>query len=235
MSPIFLFVIIGIGVVAVVAWLNHLGLRRRREEMAALADELGWSFDPGHDTLHDEQYAQFEIFRRGHSRAAHNTLQGAITLLQKTCPARMGDFTYKVTSGSGKNRRTTTYRFSYLIVHPPLQRLPALLIRPEGMFDKIAGAFGFDDIDFESAEFSRRFFVKSDDKRFAYGVIDPRMMDFLLRSRPPMVDLEHDCCCVSDGRQRWTPDQFNAMLGWVEEFYNHWPRHVIDAAARYAG
>ena len=46
-------------------------------------------------------------------------------------------------------RTTRTHRFSYLIVHLPFSGLPDLLIRPEGVFDKMAGAFGFDDIDFE--------------------------------------------------------------------------------------
>ena len=64
---------------------------------------------------------------------------------------------------SGKSTQTHTYRFSYLIAHVPFAGVPALLNRREGMFDKIAGAFGFDDIDYESAEFSRRFQVKSAD------------------------------------------------------------------------
>ena len=112
----------------------------------------------------------------------------------------MGDFTYKVTTSSGKSTTTTTYRFSYLILHMPWSGVPDLLIRREGMFDKIAGVLGFDDIDFESAQFSRRFHVSSTDKRFAYDVIDPRMMEFLLKGDPPTVDIENTRCCISDGR-----------------------------------
>ncbi len=36
------------------------------------------------------------------------------------------------------------------------------------------------DIDFESAKFSKRYFVRADDKQFAYEVITPQMMEFLL-------------------------------------------------------
>lgn len=208
---------------------HYITEKRRREALAALANVLGWSFSPARDHGHDEEYAHFEIFRRGHSRFAFNTLSGTMDILGRTCKAMMGDFHYKVTSGSGKNRRTRTYRFSYLIVHLPMPGVPDLLIRPEGMFDKLAGVFGFDDIDFESAEFSRRFHVKSPDRRFAYDVIHPRMMEFLLAEQPPTVDIEHGRCCLSDGSRRWGPEEFRAQLNWLTSFFNQWPDHVAQS------
>ena len=227
----FLIAVAGAALFVYFAWLEQ---KKRREELAALAHELGWSFDPSHDSLHDEQFAQFEIFSRGHGRSAYNTLEGSIELLGADCSVRMGDFKYKVTSGSGKNRRTTTYRFSYLIVQLPFHGIPALVIRPEGVFDKLAGVFGFDDIDFESVEFSRRFFVKGTNKRFAYDVIDPRMMEFLLHSGSPMVDIEHGACLISDGSSRWPAAKFKSALEWLGDFFQHWPRHVVDDLRRYA-
>ena len=105
--------------------------------------------------------------------------------------------------------------------------MPDLLIRPEGVFDKMAGAFGFDDIDFESAEFSRQFYVKSPDRRFAYDVVNAGMMDFLLRRKGPAIDLERDRCCLSDGRRRWEPDQLKRQLRFASRFFELWPDHVI--------
>jgi len=219
-------IIIVIALVAVAGYYSWLAEKKRQEGLAALAQELGLRFDPGVDHDHDDEYAQFEIFRRGHSRAARNTLHGSIKLFDQDCQMVAGDFRYKVTSGSGKNRSTTTYRFSYLIVHPPWHT-PSLLIRPEGVFDKIKGAFGFDDIDFESAEFSRKFFVKSSDKRFAYDVLHPRMMEFLLAERPPMIDIEDGALCLSEGSGRWEPERFKAEIFFLSKFCEHWPRHLI--------
>jgi hypothetical protein len=232
MPPVFLILIV-IAVISIAVFFSWLAQKKRREELGALAQELGWSFDPSSDASHDEQFAQFEIFSRGHSRSAYNTLTGRMRLLEANCPVTMGDFRYKVTSGSGKNRRTHTYRFSYVVAQLPFH-IPELIIRPEGVFDKLLGAFGFDDIDYESVEFSNRFYVKSSNKRFAYDVIDPRMMEFLLRSRPPMVGLEHDACFVSDGRSRWTAAHFKSTLAWLETFFQQWPRHVVDDVRRYA-
>ncbi len=223
--PIIL-IVVAVLAIAVVVYLSYLAAKRRREALAALAGELGWRFDPSRDRSHDDEYAHFEIFRRGHSRAAYNTLFGELEIYRRSGPAKMGDFTTKITTSTGKSTQTHTYRFSYLIVHLPFAGVPDLLIRREGMFDKLAGAFGFDDIDFESAEFSKRFYVKSPDKRFAYDVIHPRMMEFLLAGDPPTVDMEAGRCCLSDGRHRWSPEEFGATLNWVIEFFDRWPDHV---------
>lgn len=218
-------IIAAIGLGAYFAWLAQ---KKRREAMAAFADRIGWRFDPTHDRRHDDEYAHFEIFRRGHSRAAYNTLTGTLDLRGRPCPAKMGDFIYKITRHTGKSTTTTTYRFSYLILHLPFSGVPDLLIRREGLWDKLTDAFGFDDIDFESVEFSRRFHVASSDKKFAYAVIHPRMMEFMLSSEAAAVDIERDRCCLSDGRKRWKPEQFEQKLTWVRQFFDLWPEHVLD-------
>jgi len=223
MAPV---IIIGVLLVGVFGYLGWLAEKKRREAMAALADELGLQFHPGVDRNHDDDYAQFEIFRRGHSRVAKNTMTGSVELFEQACKLIAGDFRYKVTSGSGKNRSTRTYNFSYLIVHPPWQT-PPLLIRPEGVWDKIKGTFGFDDIDFESDEFSRKFFVQSSDRKFAYDVLNPRMMEMLLKESPPMIDIENGALCLSDGHRSWSPQRFKSELAFIERFCGMWPRHLL--------
>ena len=213
-------------IIGIVIYFGYLAEKKRREELAALAGQIGWRFDPTKDKSHDDEYAHFEIFRRGHSRCAFNTLTGEVTIDERNDTATMGDCVYKSTTTTGKSTQTHTYRCSYLILHLPFANVPDLLIRREGMFDKLAGAFGFDDIDFESAEFSKRFHVKSPDKKFAYDVIHPRMMEFFLSDDSPTVDIELGRCCLSDGRHRWSPDEFHATLAWVARFIDLWPDHV---------
>jgi hypothetical protein len=223
----FLIALIGLGLVGLlVAW-GRRAARLRRAALAALAAEWGWRFDPDHDAAHDEEYAHFELFRRGHSRSAYNTLSGALTLDGRRWPAKAGDFRYMVTSSDGKHTTTHTYVFSYLIVHLPFRGVPDLLIPREGLFDKLAGVFGFDDIDFESEEFSRRYCVKSPDKRFAYAVVHPRMMEFLLAEQPPAIDIEQGRCCLTDGRSRWSPEEFRGRREVAVRFFEHWPEHLL--------
>ncbi len=229
MSPatIILLVLLVLALVGVAGYLGWRAEKQRREALASLARRLGWTFDSSRDSDHDDEYAHFEIFRRGHGRAAFNTMTGEMEIDGRHWPVKMGDFVYKVRRRSGKTTQTHTYRFSYAILHLPFPQVPDLLVRREGMFDKVAGALGFDDIDFESAEFSRRFHVKSTDKRFAYDVIHPRMMEFLMGSNAPTVDIEHGRCCLSDGKRRWEPADFEATLAWARDFFDRWPDHVL--------
>ena len=219
------FVLIAIGIAVYYAWKAE---QERKTGLQALAEEFGLRFISAHDKTHDERYANFEIFRRGHSRSAYNSLFGSIEISGSQHGLVMGDFTYKVTSSNGKSSSTTTYRFSYLILHPPLPGVPDLLIRHEHLLDKIGSALGFDDIDFESAEFSRKFMVSSPDKRFAYDVVTPRMMEFLLGAgRIPIIDLECGMLCLSDGSRRWKPEEFREKLRFAETFFSLWPEHVV--------
>jgi hypothetical protein len=230
-EPFFIVLLFGgfVALAVVLGILSYQQQQKRIAELAALAMQIGWQFDPEHDTSHSDRYPQFEIFGRGRSRYAYNTLRGTISINGELCAAQMGDYHYRVTSGSGKNRRTHTYRLSYLIVHLPFARLPNLFIRRENIFDSMAGAFGFDDIDFESAEFSKRFHVKSDDKRFAYDVIHPKMIDFLLANQSPSVDIEEGRCCVSDGSGTWTAEEFRTNVDWAGRFFALWPNHLVAA------
>lgn len=222
-----LFIVIA-AVGAVVALIfGHAAAKKRREALAALGAELGLGFDPAHDSTHDDEYEHFEIFRRGFARSAYNTLWGQAEINGATLSVKMGDFRYKTREGSGKNRRTVTHRFSYLIVHLPYASMPDLLIRREGFFDKIGSAFGFDDIDFESSEFSRKYFVKSPNKKFAYDICHQRMIEFLLETGPSSVDIERSRLCMTDGSRVWQPESFRSTVSWVARFLEQWPEFVV--------
>ena len=221
-------VLLVLAAIAAAAYLAYLAAKKRREALAALAAELGWRFDPSNDRDHDDEYAHFEIFRKGHSRAAYNTLYGSTEIDGRDYPVKMGDFRYKVTRHTGKSSHTVTYRLSYLIMHLPFGHTPDLLIRREGVFDKLAGVLGFDDIDFESEEFSRKFYVKSSDKKFAYDVVHPRMMEWLMAKKVPMIDIEHGRCCVAEDKTRWEPLDFKRWLRRMNEFFDLWPDYLMS-------
>ena len=221
------FVLVALAGIALLAWYQWKVEQQRRADLAALAASLGWSFDPAEDPDHDDRFAQFEVFRRGHGRRAYNTLRGHLDVQGRRFGVQAGDFTYKVTSGSGKNRSTTTYRISYLIVGLPWDP-PALLIRPENVLDRLAGFLGFEDIDFESEEFSRRFHVTCKDRKFAYDLVHPGMMELLLGAQPPVIDVEAGHACFCDDRGRWDPVRFRARIDFAVAFLARWPRHLLQ-------
>lgn len=157
-------------VIGVVAYLGHQAAKRRQEEMFLLAAQLGLQFEPHPEDLHD-RYDGFTPFGRGDSRKCHNHLFG-----------RAGEidwdiFDYQFTTGTGKDRHTEHWG---IVVAQISLVLPRMTIRPEGFFDKFAALVGFDDINFESEQFSSRYHVKCDDRKACFDLIHPQMMEYLL-------------------------------------------------------
>lgn len=232
MEPVFIVVIFVAFAALIIfgAIYSYKQQQARRLALSQLAAQHGWSFDPSNDYSHDSRFSQFSIFTSGKNRYAYNTIRGSLKIAGADWPVQFGDFHYQTESNNGKRRTTHTHLLSYVILESPYLGAPDLFIRGEGFFDRIASAIGFDDIDFESVEFSRKFIVKSGDKRFAYDVISPQMMEFMLRTTPPTVDFQRGVCCLYHGGTLEAED-FAATLQWTIEFFEHWPRHVTAELA----
>jgi hypothetical protein len=87
-------------------------------------------------------------------------------------------------------------------------------------------------VDFESARFNREVFVASPSRKFAYAVVHPRMMEFLLGAPPvPTIDLRNGWVCITDGLRRWRPIEFTQRVSWLEKFFALWPDYLMDALA----
>ena len=233
MEPLIILIFVAFAALIIVgAIYSYKQQQARRLALAQLASHQGWSFDPSNDPSHESRFSQFSIFTSGKNRYAYNTIRGSLKIAGADWPIQFGDFHYQTESSNGKQTTTHTHLLSYLILESPFLGAPDLFIRSEGFFDRIASAIGFDDIDFESDEFSRKFIVKSSDKRFAYDVISPQMMEFMLRTTPPTVDFQRAVCCLYHGGIL-EADDFAATIQWAVEFFEHWPRHVAaDLASR---
>lgn len=214
-------------VIAVVKILGGLRARARVRDLQAWAGRNGFRFHPHGDGRLNPWYERFEVFRVGRERRAFNTLAGVLEIPSGRLEVLMGDYRYVIERRTGDKRRRIVRRFSYLICLSPWRDAPELLIRPEGIADRFSAFFGIDDIDFESEAFSRAFFVKSPDRRFAYDLIDPAMMQFLMETRPPLVDLENGALCLSEDRRLWEVPRFEQELGWVRDFFSRWPEHLV--------
>jgi len=177
---IVLVVIVGIIIAAIVA------AARNRERLAALAHWAaanGFQFSPNDPFNLDARFNGLADIGRGHARYAYEVLSR-----NDPVPTWMFRYQYRtwetrtVTDSNGHSHTETyeeTHYKSYLIIE--LQAaFPTLFLRPENLFDKMVGFVGFDDIDFESEEFSKKFYCKSDNREFAYAVIHPQMMEWLL-------------------------------------------------------
>jgi hypothetical protein len=171
------FVILFIGL-AVLGWYQS---RKRRKAMMAFARRNGLAFDHGKDRNMEHAFPGFKCLRQGSGRYAYNRLWGDWN------GRELLGFDYHYQTGSGKD--TTHHHFSAVILAAGVPLEP-LVIRPEGFFDKVREFFGYDDIDFESAAFSREFYVSSPNRKWAYDVIHTRTMELLLTS--PRFTIQFD-------------------------------------------
>lgn len=218
---------LGLALVIFLGVLAYKAEQKRRAEFLEIAAQCGLTFSPDHQGDWDDRWPRFECFHRGHSRSAFNLMTGRMGGDGPECA--LGEFRFKETHGSGKNRRTVTYTFGFVILSIGGQGAPDVLIRREHLLDKVAGFFGFDDIDFESVEFSRKFMVKCADKRFAYDLIDAQMMEFLLADGTPNIDIGGDhsggwLCLWFGQNHRLGPRDLLGLATWGRSFLDRWPR-----------
>jgi hypothetical protein len=207
-----------------------------RQRVATLAEwgkRSGWRLELGTFSGPALSYPLFQI---GHSRSmrdrAKKELEGAVPGLDPVS-AVMFEYHYAVTTSNGKTTTTHHYHFVCAHVHPGLD-LGSVLIRPESWGDKIAGAIGFDDIDFEDAQFSKRYYVSASDRRRAYDLIDGPMMRFLNSVSAPRIE--------TNGREllvhvpgKATAESYTSMAFFVSRFLAQIPRPLVNAERARSG
>ena len=190
---------------------------QRRKALAAWAAGNGLSFTPDKDSGFDDRFSDLDCLKQGSDRYAYNIMQGDWRDRGLTA------FDYHYETGSGKNR--TSHYFSAVILDSPIPLKP-LYIRREGLFDKITEFFGYDDIDFESAEFSRNFYVKSPDRKWAYDVIHTRMMEYLMSA--PEFSVQFDAERVIAWRDStFEPAEFKAAARFILGIFDRLPEYLV--------
>lgn len=111
-------------------------------------------------------------------------------------------------------------------------RVATLDLIPEGAASRVLGAISGADIDLESAEFNRTWKLRSEDKRFAVDVVDPRMMEHLLRHRLPGVAVRIDRDYVIAWSAGIAPlDDLASRLNLVTGIASRIPAHVVRSFA----
>jgi hypothetical protein len=221
MPAVLIVVFIAIFIVVVVA--GVISAKKRREAMVALATKLGLRFTAGHDYNLARQYKFLDKLRAGENRYAFNVLSGTY----RDHDVMVFDYHYETHSTDSKgHRQTNDHYLSFFILHLPAS-FPELTIGSEGFFSKIAQAFGYDDIDFESHEFSRKFCVRSKDKKFAYDVCNARMIEYLLANEDLTIEIENDALAISFN-SRLSPVRIETNLNRLIELRSLMPSYLFS-------
>lgn len=189
-----------------IAYFSYVARKRRREAVALLAQSLGLRFAPDKDRGLAKKYEKLDELRKGSNRYAFNVLRGDY----EGHPVELFDYHYQITTSNGKSSSTRHYFLNVLVCRLP-RRFPELRIYREGFFEKVVQFIGFEDIHFESAEFSKRYTVRSKDRKFAYDFVHARMMDFLMRGPDLNIEVEGEVLALVS-RSRLDPPEIRGYL-----------------------
>ena len=214
------FVIVVIGAIY-----NAIAQRKRREGLFELAQRLNLNFSGGEDCGIPGRFGFLKQLAQGDNRYATNVLSG--TYQQNEILAF--DYHYETHSTDSKGNRTTQHHwFSFFILTLPAV-FPDLTIRRENFFLKVAEVFGYQDIKFESAEFSRAFCVRSPDKKFTYDVCNAKMMEYLLANRDLSIEIENEVIALAFST-RLSVEQIEFNLQRQVEIRSRLPQYLFTNA-----
>lgn len=168
-------IVVFICIIGAIIWGVMAG-KKRRDGMTLLADKLGLNFHHDRNYQLADRFSFLDKLRQGSNQYAYNCMSGTY----QGHELALFDFHYETYSNDSKGRRQTHHHhFSFFVLTLP-KYFEELTIAKESFFSKIAQAVGYDDIDFESHEFSKKFVVRSKNKKFAYDFCNARMIEYLL-------------------------------------------------------
>jgi len=170
----FVIIIVFLGASLVGAYIRNR--RRATAENVAARAGMDYSFD---DPFNCTRVA-FALFRKGDGRGAENVMwrDGV-----KGQPVRAFDYWYYTEHRNESGAPTRAYhRFSCAMTLVG-GSWPPLTITREGLLDKVVDTVAANDIDLESEEFNRTFVLHCEDRKFAVTLLDPRMMELVLKTK----------------------------------------------------
>ena len=217
------FLIAAVFILAVVATISGaIQARKRQEGLLALSQRLSLGFSAGENHAIASRFDFLKQLAQGDNRYATNVLSGNY----RQNDVLVFDYHYQTESTDSKGNRTTTHHwFSFFILTLPAF-FPDLTIRRENFFTKVAEVFGYGDINFESAEFSKTFNVRSPDKKFAYDVCNAQMIEYLLANRDLSIEIENNVLAFAF-TTRLDPGEIETNLQRLVEIRSRLPEYLF--------
>ena len=216
-----LIAVLFVGAILVGVIYSYIADRKRREALFELAQRLNLNFDAGNDDGIPGRFGFLKQLDQGDNRYATNVISGTFQQYEVLA----FDYHYQTYYTDKNGTHTQDHWFSFCILTLPAS-FPELTIRREGFFTKIAEVFGYQDINFESAEFSKTFNVRSPDKKFAYDVCNARMIEYLLANRDLNIEIENEVIALAF-TTRLSVEQFELNLQRLVEIRSRLPEYLF--------
>ena len=188
-------VLLAVGFAAAV----HLYERKRSETLRSTAYSLGLSFKK--DIKIDARFGSFHLFSQGSWKMITNCMSGELDGAE----VMVFGYRFRADRGGGGGRlhgRGRSYKQTVVSFRSDKLTLPPFELRPEKLFHKIGGVFGYQDIDFSShPNFSDSYLVRGNDEVAIRHVFSTNVLTYFEQSKGLSVEGKGDTLvCYRDGK-----------------------------------
>ena len=223
--PVVAFAVIALIVAGGVWWFQFQLKRKRVANLFTVAQRLGFQFsevDP-----HGTVGLPFPLFTKGVKRRVENVLWCE----RDGVPIRAFDYWYyDETSDTNGNRSRQYHRFTCaaLVIAADC---PSLRIGHESVLSRLGSAIGFHDVELEYDDFNREYRVRCEDQKFAFSLLDGRMMEFLLKvGSIESLEIVGPFVLITTGKL--ASEDWPALIETAQQFHAHVPNVVWSAWPR---
>lgn len=227
MDNLFPLLLVAFAIIVVGSIVYHY---KKKGEFREWVARRGWSLSEEHDYRVDDRYPYLKCLHQGDDRYAFDIVTG----FWKDRQLRAFHYHYETESRDSKGNRQTTHHYLTLVTLLSEVPLRNLDVRPESILDKFGTFFGFEDINFESAEFSRKYHVSSNDRKWAYDVLHARCIEYLL-SRPPIRMHLHGTEAIAWFQGRYKPAEIEEAAETLAGVLGCLPGYILREHSGLAG
>ena len=166
-----------LGIIITIFYVVAVREKKRTARLDGVVEEMGLVLRPAGDEQLLGRLGGFPLMNVGRKQELKNLVLG------DTSQGQLALFDFRYITGHGKHKKTR--RQTVIAMEAlELEQLPSFNMRPEGFWDKVGGAFGMQDVDFdEHADFSSKFLLKGEDEEALRAFMDKELLDFLLYLR----------------------------------------------------
>jgi len=221
MAFVLLALVLAGGAVIGIAYLQRRARLARMNAVAAIGRTVGFTYSA---TDTDRIVSMpFVLFSKGQGRAVECILSGT----HDGIPMRLFDYWYYDETTDGRGNRSRQYhRFTCALATIPAA-CPRLQLGYENFLTRLGDHLGLSDVELEYDDFNRRFRVKCDDQKFAFSLLDARMMEWLLGSAS-FAALEIDGPWILVAAEKLEPSKWLALGSWLQQFHHQIPAVVYS-------